>query len=142
MRKSGEQMSKKLSSGAEKIRKLLLKNNINFTIEKTFPDLKSNKGKPLRFDFAVYDNNWKNFLLIEYDGEGHFQKIKHFYRTNTKYLNAQGRDRKKNDYCLARGIKLYRIPYWEIENITKLDDIFNDKFLVKTRYHNDKLIPK
>ncbi len=52
MKKFGAKMSKKLSSGAEKIRKLLLKNNINFTIEKTFPDLKSSKGKPLRFDFA------------------------------------------------------------------------------------------
>ena len=79
MRKFGEQMSKKLSSGAEKIRKLLLKNNINFTIEKTFPDLKSSKGKPLRFDFAVYDNNWKNLLLIEYHYQESFLTLTSFF---------------------------------------------------------------
>ena len=118
MKKFGAKMSKKLSY------------------------LKSSKGKPLRFDFAVYDKNWKKFLLIEYDGEAHFQKIKHFYKTNTKYLNAQGRDRKKNDYCLARGIQLYRIPYWEIDNITNVCMLFSNKFLVRSRYHNDKLIPK
>lgn len=132
----------KLSSGAEKIKQLLLKNKINFTIEKTFPDLKSYSGKPLRFDFAIYNNNWNELILIEYDGEAHFQKINHFHKTNTKYLNALGRDRKKNDYCLAHNISLYRIPYWEIKNINNINQLFDDKFLVKSRYHNDKLIPK
>ena len=133
----------KLSKGAEKIRKLLLLEGVNFTMEKTFPNLKSNKRKSLRFDFAIYDDEWKKIVaLIEYDGEAHFQKINHFHKTDTKYLNALGRDRKKNDYCLAHDIKLYRISYWEIDNINSIKDIFNDDFLVKTRYHNDKLIPK
>lgn len=141
MKKYGVKM-KKLSKGAEKIIKLLTKAKINFTIEKTFPDLKSSKGKPLRFDFAIYNSDWSKFLLLEYDGEAHFQKINHFYKTNKKYENALGRDRKKNDYCLARGIQLYRIPYWEIDNITNVCMLFSNKFLVRSRYHNDKLIPK
>lgn len=132
----------KLSKGAEKIRKLLQKEKINYTIEKAFPDLKSTKGKPLRFDFAIYNKDWSKFLLLEYDGEAHFQKIKHFYKNNTKYENALGRDRKKNDYCLAHKIQLYRIPYWEIDNINSINQLFNSKFLVKTRYHNDKLVSK
>ena len=141
MKKFGVMM-KKLSKGAEKIRKILLKGKINFTIEKTFPDLKSSKGKPLRFDFAIYNEDWTKFLLLEYDGEAHFQKIKHFHKNNKKYENALGRDRKKNDYCLAHRIQLYRIPYWEIDNITSIHHLFNNKFLVKSRYHNDKLISK
>ena len=132
---------KKLSAGAEKIKKILTKNKINFTLEKTFPDLKSSKGKPLRFDFAVYNRDWSKFVLLEYDGEAHFQKINHFHKTNTKYLNALGRDRKKNDYCLARGIQLYRIPYWEIDNINNVNNLFSGKFLVRNRYHNDFLKP-
>ena len=133
----------KLSKGAEKIRRLIQEEGVNFTIEKTFPDLKSSKRKPLRFDFAVYDKNWKKFLLIEYDGEAHFQKIKHFHKNNTKYLNALGRDRRKNAYCLAHNITLYRVPYWEIDNINTLEDILdNEDFIVKSQYHNDKLIPK
>lgn len=142
MKKFGVKMNK-LSKGADKIRKLLLKEGVNFTIEKTFPNLKSSKGKPLRFDFAIYDDKWEKIItLIEYDGEAHFQKIKHFHKTNTKYLNAQGRDRKKNDYCLAHGIRLYRIPYWEIDNINNIVTLFSNKFLVRGRYHNDMLIPK
>lgn len=133
----------KLSKGAEKIRRLIQEEGVNFTIEKTFPDLKSSKGKPCRFDFAIYSDDWKRFVLIEYDGEAHFQRIKHFHKNNTKYLNALGRDRRKNAYCLAHNITLYRVPYWEIDNINKLEDILdNEDFIVKSQYHNDKLIPK
>jgi len=133
----------KLSKGAEKIQRLIQEEGVNFTIEKTFPDLKSSKGKPYRFDFAIYSDNWKQFILIEYDGEAHFQRIKYFHKNNTKYLNALGRDRRKNAYCLAHNITLYRVPYWEIDNINKLEDILdNEDFIVKSQYHNDKLIPK
>ena len=133
----------KLSKGAEKIQRLIQEEEVNFTIEKTFPDLKSSKGKPYRFDFAIYSDDWKRFVLIEYDGEAHFQRIKHFHKNNTKYLNALGRDRKKNAYCLAHNITLYRVPYWEIDNINTLEDILdNEDFIVKSQYHNDKLIPK
>ena len=74
----------KLSKGAEKIQRLIQEEGVNFTIEKTFPDLKSSKGKPCRFDFAIYSDDWKRFVLIEYDGEAHFQRIKHFHKNNTK----------------------------------------------------------
>ena len=36
-------------------------------------------------------------------------------------------------------IPLYRIPYWEIKNIHKVEDIFVPKFLVKSKWHNDYL---
>ena len=39
-----------------------------------------------------------------------------------------------------RNIPLYRIPYWEIDTVNTLEDIvFNSKFKVKTKYHNDML---
>lgn len=133
----------KLSKGAEKIKRLIQKEGVNFTVEKIIPGLKSNKGKPYRFDFAIYSDDQERFVLIEYDGEAHFQRIKHFHKNNTKYRNALGRDRRKNAYCLAHNIKLYRVPYWEIDNINTLEDILNNKnFIVKSQYHNDRLAPK
>lgn len=133
----------RLSKGAEKIKRLIQEEGVNFTTEKIIPGLKSNKGKPYRFDFAIYSDDWKRFVLIEYDGEAHFQRIKHFHKNNTKYRNALGRDRRKNAYCLAHNITLYRVPYWEIDNINTLEDILdNEDFIVKSQYHNDRLIPK
>ena len=124
----------KLSKGAEKIKRLIQEEGVNFTVEKIIPGLKSNKGKPYRFDFAIYSDDWKRFVLIEYDGEAHFQRIKHFHKNNTKYRNA---------YCLAHNITLYRVPYWEIDNINTLEDILdNENFIVKSQYHNDRLTPK
>ena len=133
----------KLSNGAEKIKRLIIEEGVNYTTEKMLPNLKSSKGVPLRFDFAIYSDDWSQFILIEYDGEAHFQEIKHFHKNNTKYKNALGRDRKKNAYCLAHNITLYRVPYWEIDNINTLEDILdNEDFIVKSQYHNDRLTPK
>jgi hypothetical protein len=135
-------MKKGLSKGAKKIEKILQENHIRYSLEKTFPNLKSSKGKFLRFDFAIYDYKNNLISLIEYDGEAHFQKINHFYKNNTKFLNAQGRDRKKNSYCLAYNIPLYRIPYWDINKISTLKDLFSKSYRVISQYHNDLLQPK
>jgi hypothetical protein len=47
-----------------------------------------------------------------------------------------GRDMRKISYCLAHNIPLYIIPYWEIDNIKRAEDLFNPKFLAKDRYKN------
>lgn len=107
---------------------LFKKEKISFIREKTYKDLRNGA---FRFDF--YLNNFD--ILIEVDGEQHFKPI----YGRPAFLKGQEHDRRKNSYCLAKGIKLYRIPYWEIKNITKVEQIFNEKFLVKNRWHNDKL---
>jgi hypothetical protein len=56
------------SYGETAIRKILLDNNINFATEYTFSDLKGERGNPLRFDFAIFDNNNNLVQLIEFDG--------------------------------------------------------------------------
>ena len=55
-----------------------------------------------------------------------------------KFLRQQENDRRKISYALANNIKMYIIPYWEKENIKNSQDIFQDKFLVKSKWHNDK----
>lgn len=125
-----------LSKGARKIETILRKHLITYCCEYEFVDLKGKKHVPLRFDFAVF-NYGKLIALIEYDGEAHFERIKHFHKQASDYKRAQERDRVKNKYCLLHNIPLYRIPYFEIDNINKLEDIFTKKFRVTTKYHND-----
>lgn len=107
---------------------LFKKESVSFVREKTYKDLRNGA---FRFDF--YLNNFD--VLVEVDGEQHFKPV----YGRPAFLKGQEHDRRKNSYCLAKGIKLYRIPYWEIKNITKVEQIFNKKFLVKNRWHNDKL---
>lgn len=121
-----------MSKYEEKIIQILLKEKIQFVREKTFEDLRQGK---FRFDFYLPQFH----ILIEIDGEQHFQQIKKFQKTRQDFLKQQERDRKKNSYCLAHKIPLYRIPYWEIQNIKTFKDIYNTNFLVKDKWYNDNL---
>ena len=128
-----------LSKGANQIKNILLKESINFELEKVFPDLKGKKRTPLRFDFAIYDNKNRLISLVEYDSELHFKFVPKIHKTYTTFIAAQERDRRKNSYCLANNITLYRIPYWELKNIKNFNDILQDKFRVKSKWHIDNL---
>lgn len=89
----------------------------------------SENNVPLRFDFVVFNDDNSIKLLIEYDGEQHFQN-----KTDKIWSDSlekrQERDRIKNDYCLSHNIPLIRIPYWEKNNIT-LELLLSQKYLVK-----------
>lgn len=61
----------KTSIGESNIEKILKENNIYYIKEYYFNDL-INK-KPLRFDFAILDNDNKVIRLIEFDGIQHFK---------------------------------------------------------------------
>ena len=110
---------------------ILKEARINFFREKTFSDLKHGL---FRFDFYI-PNLQGVPAIIEVDGEQHFKPI----YGRQSFLKGQEHDRRKNSYCLANNIPLYRIPYWEIKNLRTADDIFKDEFLVRTRWHNDHL---
>ena len=120
-----------MSKYEDQIIKILKQSKISFQREKTFQDLKHGL---FRFDFYIPDLNGQ-VVIVEVDGEQHFKPI----YGRQAFLKGQEHDRRKNSYCLANDILLYRIPYWEIKNINSSSDIFIDKFLVKTRWHNDQL---
>lgn len=122
-----------MSNYENSIISLLKKEQIKFTREKTFSDLKHGL---FRFDFYI-PNLHGAPAIVEVDGEQHFKPI----YGRQAFLKGQEHDRRKNSYCLANNIPLYRIPYWEIKNLTKAEDIFKEKFLVKSRWHNDQLTP-
>lgn len=125
-----------LSKGAQKIASILRQHLLPYSCEYEFSDLRGKKGVPLRFDFAVF-NHGKLLALVEYDGEMHFQRVNHYHKNQSDYLRAKERDRVKNKYCLMNNIPLYRIPYFEIDNINTLQDIFSAEHRVTTKYHND-----
>ena len=125
----------KTSKYEEQVIRLLRAAGVKFIREKTFSDL---KGGRFRFDFYLPSFE----CLIEIDGEQHFKQVSKFQRTRAEFLKQQEHDRQKNSYCLANNIALFRIPYWELPNITHARDLFQKKFRVTSRWHNDYLIPK
>lgn len=125
-----------MSQYEDKIVKLLKAEHIPFIREKTFADL---RGGRYRFDFYLTNNN----TCIEVDGEQHFQQVTKFQKKQSDFLKTREHDRQKNSYCLAHKITLYRIPYWEIQNLQNAANIFNPRYLVRSKWHNDKIkMPK
>lgn len=107
----------KSSLAVLEIKTLLEKNNISFLTEYTFSDLRSEKGKMLRFDFAIFKKDGSLSHLIEYDGEQHYRQVSS-WGGKEELLQIQKRDKMKNEYCLLNNIPLIRIPYFEKNNIT------------------------
>lgn len=105
----------KQSRGEEKIENILKSYNIEYQKEYSFHDLKSGRGGSLRFDFAIFQNK-QLAMLIEFDGEQHFHEAKGVFAT-TPLAERQQNDTMKNEYCKKHGIKLVRIPYYEIGNL-------------------------
>lgn len=103
------------SKGEREIARILDKlsfMDITYKKEFSFYNLLSERGYPLRFDFALFFKD--SFLgLIEYDGEFHYQAI----INEELYLKQQRSDKKKNEFCEKNNISLLRIPYYEYENI-------------------------
>lgn len=101
------------SKGEQKIAFVLQENNILFEKQKTYKDCLSVNKTLLRFDFYLPFFN----VLIEYDGEQHFNYRANGYFTQEKIKGIQDRDEIKNLYCINNNIKLIRIPYTDFDLI-------------------------
>lgn len=123
-----------MSKLEEKIIEILKKEKIFFQREKTFSDLR--KGK-YRFDFYL-PNVGGAPAIIEVNGQQHYQQVKKFQPKRADFLAQKERDRRKISYCLAHGLRLYIIPYWEIDNVKTVNDLLNPKYRARSRWHCDK----
>lgn len=100
------------SRGEIKIEDILKTAGLVFREEYSFKDLVSLTGRPLRFDFAVFDDEGEIDFLIE------FQGIQH-YEPKEKFGGIQGlkkqqyNDMQKRVYCKKHNIPLVIIPYWD-----------------------------
>ena len=102
----------KASRGEIKIFDILQAAGLNFKEEFIFSDLLSASGRPLRFDFCVFDDDGEIDFLIEYQGIQH-------YEPKSKFGGWQGlrkqqfNDMKKREYCKLHGYTSVLVPYWD-----------------------------
>jgi transcription elongation factor Elf1 len=109
-----------LSGGSKRIYYFLDKNNIDFDIEYKFDELLSDLGNPLRYDFAIFNNNKKVVYLIEYDDLQHEKFIPYFHKTIENFNLAQKYDQMKSDYAKDNNIPLLRIKAEDFKNIEQI----------------------
>ena len=113
MKGQGCKLCKTNSKGEEYIKMYLEENKIKYIQQHGFDTCKYiNK---LNFDFYLPEYN----LCIEFDGIQHFKPIKQF-GGEIEYINCIKRDECKNEWCLENKIKLIRIKYDQISNISKI----------------------
>lgn len=117
--------------GEEAIRNILKLLNLNYKEQYSFENCKYNK--PLRFDFAIFNNINKTdlFCLIEYQGEQHYNPVRFggisYDRALDNFKFQKIKDDIKRNYCINNNINYLEIPYWNLDNIEIiLNDYLNE----------------
>lgn len=98
------------SRGERKIADILQNAGLIYQQEYSFPGLNSAKGNPLRFDFAVFDDDGEIMFLIEYQGIQHYEARSAFGGISG-LKKQQYNDMQKREYCRKHGLILIAIPY-------------------------------
>ena len=114
------------SKGERKISQILEELKLNYKEQYIFEDLKGEKY-PLRFDFAIFNNN-KIKCLIEYQGIQHYESVKYF-GGEKQLIQQQKYDTLKREYCKNKKIKLIEIPYldYQLLDINYLNKLINNE---------------
>lgn len=120
------------SKGEQKIIDILNEEKIKYEREKNFTDEK--KVAYYRFDFYLPDYN----ICLEFQGMQHMVYSPFFHKKRSDFTKAQERDRTKISYCLAHNIKLYCIPYWDLEKLYTFEDLIKPEYLARSKFHNDE----
>ena len=94
---------------------------ISFQEEYEFPGLKAPSGRPLRFDFAIFDDDGNLDFLLEYQGKQHYQAVSKFGGARGLYQQKYN-DTQKRRFCALHGINLVEIPFTE-EHLISYDYI-------------------
>lgn len=111
------------SRGEIKIEDILRDAELPFKMEYSFPDLKSDNGRPLRFDFVVFDDDGNIDFIIEYQGKQHYEASQKFGGKRGLY-QQQYNDNRKRRFCALHDFTLIEIPYTE-ENLINYDYIMH-----------------
>ena len=112
----------RITQGERVIRRYLDEHNINYELNKTFTDLRGNKGGVISYDF--YIPTYK--LLIEFQGEQHYNPVTFggisAEQAEQRYNNQVEHDKLKQEYATANQFNLLVIPYWDYKNIKEILD--------------------
>jgi hypothetical protein len=104
---------RKISKGERAVRRTLTQLNISYVPEKTFVNCKSPKDRLLRFDFYLPFYN----LLIEYQGQHHYNPINKYKRAKIVHEKTLIHDNIKRQFAKDNGITLLAIHYKDLENV-------------------------
>ena len=104
-----------------KIEQILTQAGLPFKMEYSFDGLNSPNGRPLRFDFVIFDDDDNIDFIIEYQGKQHYEASSKFGGKKGLY-QQQFNDNKKRRFCALHDFKLIEIPYTE-ENLISYDYI-------------------
>lgn len=104
-----------------KIEEILDEAGLDFRMEYIFPELRSSNGRPLRFDFVIFDDDGKIDFIIEYQGKQHYEASTKFGGKKGLY-QQQFNDNKKRRFCALHDFRLIEIPYTD-ENLISYDYI-------------------
>ena len=107
----------KASRGEIRIHEILEEAGLNYKEEYIFPDLRSPNGRPLRFDFVVFDDDGVIDFIIEYQGKQHYEASQKFGGKKCLY-QQQYNDNQKRRFCALHDFTLIEIPYTEEHLIT------------------------
>lgn len=105
----------KYSSGEQKVKDVLLKNDILYIPQKTYKNLKGVGGKYLSYDFYLPEYS----LLIEFQGKQHEHPVSYF-GGEEKFNIQKEHDRRKKEYAELHNINLLEIWYYDINNIEEI----------------------
>ena len=98
------------SRGEMKIEEILTEAGLHFEMEYIFPDLRSPNGRPLRFDFVIFDDDGNIDFIIEYQGRQHYEASSKFGGKKGLY-QQQFNDNKKRRFCALHEFNLIPFPY-------------------------------
>ena len=104
-----------------KIEEILTQAELPFKMEYSFPGLNSPGGRPLRFDFVIFDDDGNIDFIIEYQGKQHYEASQKFGGKRGLY-QQQFNDNQKRRFCALHDFTLIEIPYTE-ENLISYDYI-------------------
>ena len=110
-----------ISRQEEIIESILITKGVSYKRQYTFQDLRGKKY-PLRFDFALLNDDESLKCLIEYQGAAHFDNV--FKISDEEYKFAIKRDHMKVDYCKDHNIKLFELSKSD-DIATRLEEIID-----------------
>jgi predicted nucleic acid-binding Zn-ribbon protein len=103
------------SKGETRVRQVLDSLGVNYQMQYSYQECKSDSGRLLHFDFFGILESGQSFL-IEYDGEQHFKPIE-FYGGEEGFLRRIELDGIKTNFAKQYCIPLLRISYVDFDSI-------------------------
>lgn len=98
------------------------KKEINPQKKFEIPNINSNNLRTVFVDFYLPEDN----IIIEYDGEQHYNYVEYFHKTFSDFEDQVNRDCCLVNYCKENNIKLLRIPW---KDNSRLEEVVRE-FLI------------